>query len=210
MLNSYIAGVALIRNEHVAKNLNTKESKGEAMGRTTFLKVGMKAPDFTMADAAGGQFALSDYRGKSSVVLVFLRYAGCPICQLALHDLKEAYDEFKARGAEVAAFVQSPQETINKSGDLSVFPFRLIPDPNETIYKLYGVASGSFVDMLHPQTVLRGIQAVAHGHKQGKMEGNQWQLPGDFIVDKDGVLKLARVGANLGDNLPPLQLLSYL
>ncbi|MFA6448477.1 MAG: peroxiredoxin-like family protein [bacterium] len=180
------------------------------MSKNTFLKVGQMAPDFTMDDATGGRFALSDYKGKGSVVLVFLRYAGCPICQLALADLKDAYDEFKARGAEVAAFVQSPPDTIKKSGDLSVFPFRLIPDPNETIYKLYGVAGGSFFDMLHPQTVARGIQAVAHGHKQGKMEGNQWQLPGDFIVDKEGVLKLARVGKNLADNLPPQQLLTYL
>jgi len=180
------------------------------MSKTTFLKVGQKAPDFTVTDAKGDKFTLSAFKGKSPVVLVFLRYAGCPICQLALHDIKDAYEDFAARGAVVAAFVQSPAESIKKSGDISIFPFRLIPDPNETIYKLYGVAAGSFIDMLNPQTVARGIQAVAHGHKQGKMEGNQWQLPGDFIVDKDGVIKLARVGKNLADNLPPQQLLSYL
>jgi thioredoxin-dependent peroxiredoxin len=180
------------------------------MSKSTFLRVGQVAPDFTMTDVKGERFALSDYKGKSSVVLVFLRYAGCPICQLALHDLKDAYEEFRTLGAEVAVFVQSPPESIKKSGDISAFPFRLIPDPNETIYKLYGVAVGSLIDMLHPQTVARGIQAVTHGHMQGKMEGSQWQLPGDFIVDKDGNLKLARVGKNLADNLPPQKLLSYL
>ena len=86
------------------------------MAKNTFLRAGQSAPDFTMMDAKGGRFTLSDFKGKSSVVLVFLRYAGCPICQLALHDLKDAYDEFAARGAEVAAFVQSPAETIKKSG----------------------------------------------------------------------------------------------
>jgi thioredoxin-dependent peroxiredoxin len=180
------------------------------MAKSTFLKAGQQAPDFTMTDAKGGKFTLSDYKGKNPVVLVFLRYAGCPICQLALHDLKDAGADFAARGAEVVAFVQSPRESIEKSGDISIFPFRLIPDPNETIYKLYGVAAGSFIDMLAPQTVARGIQAVTHGHMQGKMEGNQWQLPGDFIIGKDGVLKLARIGRNLADNLSPQQLLTYL
>ncbi len=180
------------------------------MTKQAVLRAGMPAPDFDARDAVGERFALSDYKGSKSVVLVFLRYAGCPICQLALHDLKDAYAKFSARGAEVAAFVQSPPETIRKSGDLSTFPFRLIPDPQGKIYDLYGVGGGGMLGIVHPQTIAKGLKAVARGYKQGKMEGNQWQLPGDFIVDINGILKLARVGANAGDNLPPGELLANL
>ncbi len=180
------------------------------MTTKTVLRTGMPAPEFVTQDASGARFALSDFKGSKSVVLVFLRYAGCPICRLALHDLKDAYPDFVARGAEVAAFVQSPPETIRNSGDLSVFPFRLIPDPQGKIYNLYGVGGGGLLGIIHPQTIAKGIKAVTLGFKQGKMEGNQWQLPGDFIVDVNGILKLARVGANAGDNLSPRDLLSYL
>ncbi len=37
----------------------------------THLKVGDKAPDFTLNDTAGKPVKLSDYKGKKSVVLAF-------------------------------------------------------------------------------------------------------------------------------------------
>ena len=37
------------------------------------IPVGTLAPDFTLPSADGKEITLSDYRGKSSVVLVFLR-----------------------------------------------------------------------------------------------------------------------------------------
>lgn len=180
------------------------------MGIKTSLSVGDKAPDFTAADALGEQVSLSALRKKNEVVLVFLRYAGCPICQLALADLRARHDEFHAAGAEVLAFVQSPRETLEKSGDVSAFPFHIIPDPHGELYDLYGVGSGNLASLAAPKTLSRAIKATLKGHFQGKMEGNTWQLPGDFIVDKKGLLKLARVGKNMGDNLTAEQLLARL
>ena len=45
-----------------------------AMGQNppkTFLKAGDMAPDFTLPATMGKQFTLSDYRGKSPVVVAF-------------------------------------------------------------------------------------------------------------------------------------------
>ena len=180
------------------------------MPANTKLKAGVEAPDFTVQDANGAEYALSQFRGDKNVVLVFLRYAGCPICQLSLQELKNAIAEFEAKDAQVIAFVQSPATRLLDSGDVNAFPFPIIPDPDESIYKLYGVGSGGLGALLAPDTLRRGIKATLKGHKQGKMEGNTWQLPGDFIIDKQGMVKLARIGKNMGDNLKPEQLLSYL
>jgi hypothetical protein len=40
--------------------------------RGTHLKVGDTAPDFTLASTSGKPVRLSDYRGKSNVVLAFV------------------------------------------------------------------------------------------------------------------------------------------
>lgn len=42
------------------------------------LKVGDKAPDFTLADQAGKPVRLADFRGKSNVVIAFYVMAFTP------------------------------------------------------------------------------------------------------------------------------------
>jgi len=172
------------------------------------LKTGDFAPLFTAADALGREFSLADYNGKKNVVLVFLRYAGCPLCQMALGAMKASYNEFESKDAVVAAFIQSPRERLAEAGDVSEFPFHIIPDPEEHIYRIYGVGSTNILGLANPNVLIRGLKATAKGYKQGKMEGNLWQLPADFIVGKDGRLTLARIGKDVSDNLPVSELLS--
>ena len=44
------------------------------------VKVGQKAPDFTLPAVAGGKVTLSQYRGKKNVVLSFVPAAWTPVC----------------------------------------------------------------------------------------------------------------------------------
>jgi hypothetical protein len=49
-------------------------SPGFALGAP--VKVGDRAPDFELSDAEGRTYQLSDYRGRSAVVLEFFRSGG--------------------------------------------------------------------------------------------------------------------------------------
>ena len=44
------------------------------------VKVGQKAPDFTLPAVAGGKVTLSQYKGKKNVVLSFVPAAWTPVC----------------------------------------------------------------------------------------------------------------------------------
>jgi peroxiredoxin len=44
------------------------------------IKVGQKAPEFTLPAVAGGNISLSQYRGKKNVVLSFVPAAWTPVC----------------------------------------------------------------------------------------------------------------------------------
>ena len=193
----------------VAGGRKKPDRRERKMPKSRQLKAGDTAPDFSAEDVRGETFQLSSFKGEKQVVLVFLRYAGCPLCQLAMAELKNRYTEFTDRGAEVAVFVQSPSATLFEQGAAD-FPFHVIPDPGEKYYKLYGVGSGNIFDIVHPDVIRKGLKATVKGHMQGKMEGNTWQLPGDFIVDTEGVLKLARIGDNVGDHLGAGELLAHL
>jgi cytochrome oxidase Cu insertion factor (SCO1/SenC/PrrC family) len=53
--------------------LGPKDGAGLSPTDLERVKVGSPAPDFTLEGMDGKQTALSDYRGKKSVVLVFYR-----------------------------------------------------------------------------------------------------------------------------------------
>jgi cytochrome oxidase Cu insertion factor (SCO1/SenC/PrrC family) len=53
--------------------LGPKDGAGLRATDLERVKVGSPAPDFTLEGMDGKQIALSDYRGKKSVVLVFYR-----------------------------------------------------------------------------------------------------------------------------------------
>lgn len=44
------------------------------------VKVGQRAPDFTLPAVGGGKVALSQYRGKKNVMLTFIPAAWTPVC----------------------------------------------------------------------------------------------------------------------------------
>lgn len=43
------------------------------------IKVGQKAPDFSLQATMGDKFTLSDYRGKKNVLLLFFPLAFTPV-----------------------------------------------------------------------------------------------------------------------------------
>ena len=61
--------------------LTPREAGGSILG------VGSTAPNFTLQDATGGTFTLSDYQGKSNVLLLFNEGLSCQPCLQQMHDL---------------------------------------------------------------------------------------------------------------------------
>ena len=72
--------------------------EGEALNDP--LKVGTKAPDFTLPDANGHPVSLSDYRGKP-VVLVFYPLDWSPGCSRQLDLYQQELDAFRERNTEL-------------------------------------------------------------------------------------------------------------
>lgn len=63
------------------------------------VKVGDRAPDFTLPSIAGGKVSLSDYFGKKNVVLSFVPAAWTPVCSgqwPGYNAFKEIFDQHNA------------------------------------------------------------------------------------------------------------------
>ncbi len=71
------AGAKFSARRHALAGVGAKRGIPESAGggvRVTDLRFGQEAPGFSLPSSAGGQTALSDFKGKSDVVLVFYCY----------------------------------------------------------------------------------------------------------------------------------------
>ena len=101
------------------------------------LKVGQKAPDFTVLNDKGDKVKLSDLKGKK-VVLYFYPKDDTPGCTTEACAFRDGIDEIKKKGATVigvsADSVESHQK-FKKKFDLN---FPLLADTDKKIVEAYG------------------------------------------------------------------------
>lgn len=152
------------------------------------IKEGEKAKDFILEDISGNPISLNAYKGKK-LMLSFYRYASCFYCNLRVHQLIQHYPEFNEAGLSMLAFFQSPKEDILQNVGKQNPPFPIIPDPERTVYQLYGVES-SLAKYFKAIFSLNTIRAIKAGFWPGKTEGKRELVPADFLIE-DLIIKKA-------------------
>jgi peroxiredoxin Q/BCP len=99
---------------------------------------GQPAPDFELASDTGEKVKLSDFRG-SSVVLFFYPKDDTPGCTKEACQFRDAYSEFRAKGAVILGVSPDGEASHVKFRDKYELPFTLLSDPDKEVAKAYGV-----------------------------------------------------------------------
>jgi peroxiredoxin Q/BCP len=111
------------------------------------------APDFTLKDANGNDWRLSDQRGKI-VVLLFYPGDETPICTRQMCSVRDRWDDYIATGAEVVGISSDSIESHKKFAEHHQLPLRLLSDLDGDVSKLYGARS------LIPGKVARAVFVI--------------------------------------------------
>ncbi len=105
------------------------------------LKVGDKAPDFTLQASLGGvvsSFHLADALAKGPVVLYFYPAAFTTGCTIEAHEFADAIGDYKKLGATVIGVSHDGIEKLNKfSVSDCRKKFAVAADVNQTVEKAY-------------------------------------------------------------------------
>lgn len=102
------------------------------------LNEGDPAPGFTVTDQHGKEFSLADYKGKK-VILYFYPKDNTPGCNAEACNLRDNHNDLNVKGFEVIGVSADKLSSHVKFAEKFDLPFRLIPDTEKEIIKLYGV-----------------------------------------------------------------------
>jgi peroxiredoxin Q/BCP len=101
-------------------------------------KVGDTAPAFTVETNGGNTVSLKDFSGKP-VVLYFYPKDDTPGCTKQACGIRDAWKDFKNKGAEVLGVSIDPVKKHDKFVEKYDLPFTLLADTNRQIVEAYGV-----------------------------------------------------------------------
>jgi len=89
-------------------------------------------------------------------------------------------------------------------------PFPCLADPAREGFRTYGLKRGSVMEVMGPAAILRGARAASKGHFVERVRGDAFQMPGTFIIDRDGIVRYTRYARHSADHPPVAELVAAL
>jgi peroxiredoxin Q/BCP len=105
------------------------------------VKVGDKAPDFTLPAQTGDKVTLSEYLGKKNIVLYFYPKDETVGCIKEACSFRDSYQELTELGAEVLGVSGQSVESHVAFATHYGLPFILLADVDNKVRQLFGVPS---------------------------------------------------------------------
>jgi thioredoxin-dependent peroxiredoxin len=169
--------------------------------RPRHLQIGDSAPSFAVPNLESKTISLDDYRDRR-LLLSFFRYGACPLCNLRMTFLIDAYPRWQEQGLDVVAVFESPAERLLETVAKQPIHFPVIPDPDRSLYKTYGVTASGWGYVVGAFRIRAFRDAFKRGFHIGKGEGAITQLPAEFLIGPDQTIERAYYGKDIGDHLP--------
>lgn len=149
------------------------------------MKTGDKAPDFTLTDGDGKDWALSNYKGRT-VVLLFYPGDNTPVCTAQLCSVRDHWSEYQATGAEVVGISTDTVESHKGFAEKNQLPLRLLADTDRRVSTMYDMKSWL------PGRSARGVVVI---DKMGKIAYHKAQPVSLFRpADEDVLAAIAKAG----------------
>ncbi len=105
------------------------------------IKIGDKAPDFTLPRQDGTLVHLKELLQKSAVVLYFYPKDDTPGCTKEACSFRDSYESFKEAGAEVVGISSQSEASHQAFAAKYRLPFTLVSDAGGKVRSEYGVPS---------------------------------------------------------------------
>lgn len=114
------------------------------------------------------------------------------------------YDEFTAKGADVAAIGMGIPEMAADFREKQDVPFPLLVDRTKQTYRALEMKRGTLWDVAGPPVWLRFAKGIFGGHGVDKPKQDPLQMGGVLVVDRGGDV-LYEFRASASSDAPPIE-----
>ncbi|HEY1537148.1 MAG TPA: peroxiredoxin-like family protein [Polyangiaceae bacterium] len=169
------------------------------------LQVGAHAPDFALPDTQDVTVTLSSLLAKGPAVVTFYRGGWCPFCDLQLRAYQSVLPEVRRLGGELVAISAQTADYALSDVEKKQLTFPVLHDAHNRTSREYGLVFALSEAMKQLQT--------GFGNPIPRFNGDDsWELnmPGTFVIDREGVVTLAHVDPNYMVRLEPAAILNAL
>jgi peroxiredoxin len=142
------------------------------------LKIGDKAPDFTLFNQDGEAVSLSNFKGKK-VVLLFFPAANTGVCTKEMCTFRDEVTVFENLNAQVLGISVDTHFALKMFAEKNQFKFPLLSDFNKKVIVDYDV----FLDVFVP----------------GKFDYKGTAKRASFVINEEGVITFIEVLASPGE-----------
>jgi peroxiredoxin len=113
-------------------------------------------------------------------------------------DVRKDYPRITRAGGELLVVTMGDVRQTAAFRDKLEAGVVFLADPQRKAYAAYGLDRGTLWQVAGPRVWLPSIRALARGGA-GKAVGDIWQMPGAFVVDRQGRIRYAHYPANQAD-----------
>ena len=164
------------------------------------VQVGDQAPDLMLASSSeGNQVVLSSLWEDGPALILFWRHYGCGCGIARAERLRNEYASYVDTGATVTVIGQAEPARSAVYAEKHSLPCLVLCDPDQDAYDAYGLVEGKPSQILFDASddLLNcdydaGLELAAKRRELGRpFVDNPWLLPGEFVVDRSGKIRLA-------------------
>ena len=207
-LNQFIEKSKSSKSPYSAADRAIMKKAGESLAADMpdpGIKVGEKAPEFTLSNALGKKVSLKDELKKGPVVLVFYRGAWCPFCNMYLHTLQKSLPEFKKYAAQLITVTPQTPDKSSAQNEKDSYPFEVLSDLDSKVmqdYKLYFELPDELVAVYKKHNLnIEGFNGTGR---------NVLPVPGSFVIDQKGIVRAMQAQTDYKIRMEPAAIIDAL
>lgn len=123
--------------------------------------------------------------------------------------MRDSWSEFERRGAAVAAVTPGSAIRTKQLCDSHHVRFRCLADPERELYRAFGLERGSIAQIMGPEVMMKTMRSLFRGNI-GPPGGDVFQLGGTFVIDKNGLIRMAHAARDPSDILSMDAIIAHL